>query len=259
MKFLAISALALGLFVPQVEVSAKHIITQVKREQIGHPLVAMPMTMGLLVRPSIPPVVTFIGATMNTSAATIYTFTAVNIGTASSDRLVVVSAQAGTNNSRTISTVTIGGNAATILANSTAAPNPVCMAQLLVTTGTTANIVVTWNGGVSRTRINVWTVTGYQSATPLVGSSFPGTTTTAPSCTINSIPARSGLVVGAFNQSSTAGSVTVTSGGTNIDDDAISSNHFYGGHLNDAASGNRTFTITFPNTGSSRIIAAAWR
>lgn len=53
MKFLAISALALGLFVPQVEVSAKQIITQAKREHIGHPLVAMPMTMGLLAaRPS---------------------------------------------------------------------------------------------------------------------------------------------------------------------------------------------------------------
>lgn len=96
------------------------------------------------------------------------TFTDAAIGSAAADRLVVVTAlghNVGGSN-RTITSVTIGGNAATVHEQIQSVGLSAGVASLVVTTGTTATIVVTWSGALTDTRIVVYTITGLTSTTP---------------------------------------------------------------------------------------------
>lgn len=111
----------------------------------------------------------YIGTTTNSAGLTTYTFSSANIGTASSDRLVVVAIHLASSGSRTISSVTIGGNSATV--NTTTNVGSVngittVFAYLNVTTGTTANIVVTASGICLACAIDVYTLTELSSFTP---------------------------------------------------------------------------------------------
>lgn len=116
-----------------------------------------------------PPVMTWIGATADTSSGTSFTFTNHAIGTAASDRLVVVgitSRDDDFGNNVTISSVTIGGNGATVHAttNSHAVAG---VASLVVTSGTTATIVVNVSATAQNCVVGVWTITGLTSTTPV--------------------------------------------------------------------------------------------
>lgn len=117
---------------------------------------------------SSPPVRTYIGTTPNAADQTIYTFTNHAIGAAAADRLVLVTIMAHNTFSRKVSSVTIGGNAATLATNSNISVGRFCtFAWLVVPTGTTATIVVTFSGGASNCTISVNTITGLLSTTPI--------------------------------------------------------------------------------------------
>lgn len=109
----------------------------------------------------------------DTSGGTTTTFTSKNIGTATSDRLVVVGF-CGNNNSRTISGVTIGGVSATVYYIGTSQTQQAGFAVLNVTSGTTATIAITWSGNQSQVGIAVWSVYG-ANATP-TATNFASTT-----------------------------------------------------------------------------------
>jgi hypothetical protein len=129
------------------------------------------------------------GSDQSTAAGTTYTFTAVNIGTAATGRRVLV-AMVGSDNgvSMAISSVTIGGNPATIVAQSTinVSTNQAAFACLQVDTGTTADIVVTCDAdGSNNMQIQVYALYGLSSSTPNDTYIENGTTATVTGGTID--------------------------------------------------------------------------
>lgn len=115
------------------------------------------------------PVKTYIGSTASASDLTTYTFTDHAIGAAASDRLVVVVVHLSAAASRTLSSLTIGGNSATINGTTNVGSGSgvlTAIAYLQVTSGTTATIVVTASGGCLGCQIDVYSLTNLSSQTP---------------------------------------------------------------------------------------------
>lgn len=111
----------------------------------------------------------FLQATNDTSDLTTYTFSSQNLGTASSDRHIIVvveSRKAGA--ATTISSITIGGITADIVlqqSNSDSNSNIAGIAIANVPTGTTGDIVITFGAGMVRCAIQVYSATGLASST----------------------------------------------------------------------------------------------
>lgn len=121
--------------------------------------------------------ITFVASTADTTNAAQYTFTNHAIGTAADDRCVVVAIHSGIANAvSTITGVTIGGNAATVVyqqdADVGSNSRVSAIAALLVTAGTTATIVVDLSGTANRIRIGTFTLTGTEDCTTLADSDF---------------------------------------------------------------------------------------
>lgn len=125
------------------------------------------------------PDLTYIGTTSTTAGATTFTFTNHSIGVAAEDRFVIVcAAGADVTNSRQVSSCTIGGVAATLIARTANGPDiAVGMYGLVVPAGTTATITVTYNGSCSRSSVSVYTMTGWSSTTPVSTGNANSTTT----------------------------------------------------------------------------------
>lgn len=136
-----------------------------------------------------PPTLDYITSSSSTSDLTTYTFSGVSIGTATSDRLVIVgAASTETGGLRTVSSISIGGINGTLHEAPAGDWHPVGLASRAVSSGTTADIVVTFSGGVARCMIFVWTLKNYVSATPYDSDSIQGTSSISRSVTFN-IPA----------------------------------------------------------------------
>lgn len=114
-----------------------------------------------------PPVLTYISSTIDTGNTTTYTFTNHAIGTAAPDRLVVVHGHVNVVAGNSLS-MTIGGNAASCLTPAFTSGNTLDnLCYLLVTSGTTATIVITVPDSGGHALVDVWTITGYASSTPV--------------------------------------------------------------------------------------------
>src|SRR3990167_5715602 len=110
----------------------------------------------------------YVGTVVDTTNATQYTFSNVAIGAASADRIVIVSASGGraAGGTHTVSSLTIAGSAAVLLkevACGHLGTESISLWALAVPTGTTANIVVTWNASMIDCGIGVWALTGAKS------------------------------------------------------------------------------------------------
>lgn len=109
---------------------------------------------------------------VSTANASSYTFSSASIGTAATGRLVVVGVGGVQGGSGfTISSVTIGGNAATALTTlveGTGGGNCAyaCLYGLTVDSGTSADVVVNWSAGLASCGIGVWAVYDLLSTTP---------------------------------------------------------------------------------------------
>lgn len=113
--------------------------------------------------------VTFIGTGSKTTAATSWTFTAQNIGVASAKRYVIVVALVRDAGSQSISNITINGAATTVLASRGSASyfGAIRISSAPVTTGTTANIVVSVTDTSNAIAIAVYTCEDISSFTPV--------------------------------------------------------------------------------------------
>lgn len=125
----------------------------------------------------------FLQATNDTSDSTTYTFASQNLGTAATDRVIVVgigARKAGA--ATTISSVTIGGVSATIIqvSNSDTNSDIAGIAYATVPTGTTGDIVVTFGSGMVRCAIQAYRAVGLASTTP-----YDSGTSTASDPTFN--------------------------------------------------------------------------
>jgi len=103
------------------------------------------------------------------SAHSSYTFNNVNIGPASPDRIIVVFAAQGSFSSATPTSVTIGGVPATNAGASTGTSMGQGAWYAAVPTGTSADITVSWSGGmggVSRSSVTVYSIIGANNSAP---------------------------------------------------------------------------------------------
>ncbi len=114
-----------------------------------------------------------------------WTFTGASIGTAATGRRVLVAISATDNGiTMNLTGVTIGGNAATIIAQSSVNTNAAltAFAVLQVDAGTTADIVVTFDADAAYScAIQVYALYGLSSSTPADTATASGTTSTTPS------------------------------------------------------------------------------
>lgn len=115
--------------------------------------------------------VTFLQATSSTADTNSYTFSAQNLGTEAADRCIVVevAARRAAATVTTISTVTVGGSSAAVLrqlsVEESSTATVVGIAAVLLPTGTSGDVVVTFSGSMVRARIALSTLTGADDCT----------------------------------------------------------------------------------------------
>lgn len=214
---------------------------------------------------SVPPVAsaTWTDATSSATDGTTFTFNSRAIGAASADRIVVVGVSAGQSGStvRTC-TVTIGGVTATQLvfvAKTSTNSTHVGLFALLVPTGTTGNIVLTFSGTQVRCGIDVWALTGTAGVvTPANTANNTAASTTAVSTTITTVAG--GACIGMFGDAISGASQTTTwTGLTEDNDSVVELSVFSGAHLNGTAGGSLSISATESSTGAGLVlVAASW-
>lgn len=163
--------------------------------------------------------VSYIGTTINNNGtATTATFTSAAIGTADTNRTVFVVVRQSNGGTYALQPtgVTIGGNAATSLLGTGASGASVSIWAYKLTTGTTANIVVTWtSGGTLSTSISVYRAVNVTTLAANASSTY----ITNKTATLNVTSTASGFVIGAGSDDNSTGAtwsgLTIDYNGTN--------------------------------------------
>ena len=109
-----------------------------------------------------------------TGAGLVYTYASCPIGTASADRVLVV--LNGTRARHTISGITVGGAAMAVQVETANERGYSNIATLLVTSGTTADIVVTYASNPSDGAMAIYSTTGMSATATATGNSFSDST-----------------------------------------------------------------------------------
>jgi len=207
---------------------------------------------------------TYIGSTTFAGTTATVTLSSVNIGTASSDRLVVVfcSIRRASVPARTISSVAINSTTATtVVSGSQNGTRGVACGiyTLLVTSGTTATIDVTASGTYSDGVISVYTLTGLSSNTAFHSASNGNTTKSALSMSLN-VPS-AGIVIGGWGgcDGSNAG-VTWTNIATEDVDSVVGGlNWSTASETGMSSQTGRSITVTPAGRATNFIVSASWQ
>ncbi len=209
------------------------------------------------------PVLNFIGHTLSNVDANSYTFAGQSIGSASSDRLVIVTILTAGSDSN-VTSVTIGGNPATIHAQGNASGNwqNATIASLVVPTGANADIVVNTNAVARLCNIAVYTANNLNSTTPTGTSASVGNGATKNL----SIPVSEGgfIIGGAHVYASNAPPSIYTENNALDVTDALGPDdyhHYYAAHSANLAA-NPAYPVTFRNSDDTIWFGAAmvsWR
>ena len=107
----------------------------------------------------------YVGRVSDLVDRNIYTFSDAAIGAATGDREIVVGVL-GIGNNRVLNAVAIGGVTATLHRNFTSSGNRLAICSANVPTGTTGDIVVTFNGAVAACSVAVFRMVNHTSAVP---------------------------------------------------------------------------------------------
>lgn len=170
--------------------------------------------------------VSYIGTSKTNAFATVHTFTNHAIGDADASRIVCVGVAVSSTNA--ISSVTIGGVAATIVANTTGTSTRTAWAYLAVPAGTTATIVVTMASLTTyRVFVNVYRVVD-AAGTPTDTDAPAGGATASRTVTID-VPALGSAI--AVSTDGNADNTTWTNATEDNDDttngnDSVACAHF---------------------------------
>jgi len=218
--------------------------------------------MTLLMRPTIsgataanPVTYSFAGSAVDANNLTTYTFSNHSIGTASATRKVVVCiAGNGTAAGRSVSSVTVGGASATELIdyqNPTGTDQVSAMYQIDVSSGTTANIVVTFNDTMADMGIGVFAV--YDAAVSVTATD---TDPSEPGALSINVPAN-GVVIACSRSDN--GTTCTTTGVTEAYDENIDSNRYHYGGAATFETEQTSLSIGFDASGNNQTsIAASW-
>lgn len=156
-----------------------------------------------------PPVLTYQTSAVQAADATTYNFTSQAIGTAAADRYVIVTITGCIKSgSPGVSAVTVGGISATIVAQVDSGFTAAAIAIAAVPTGTTATVVVTFNGTQYRAGIGVYSVTGLNSST---ATGTDTDTTSSPSLSASSSSDGFAIAVSSAYEAATTNMHTWTS------------------------------------------------
>lgn len=142
--------------------------------------------------------------------ATNYTFSGISFGTAAVGRLVVVTIKGGVAGGGTVSSVTIGGVGATLIAGASQANGSAFMYAATVPTGTSGTIAFNWSGSQVATMISCYSI--YNLISNTVNATASSTTVAANGITTSAVSPPAGSVVIALY--STQQNFTVTWSGT---------------------------------------------
>jgi len=112
-------------------------------------------------------VITYVNNYSDPTNGTTFTFASCDIGIASLDRRVLVSAHQYGSSSRQLSSATIAGVSATELTTDSSTQSGTVLLLAEVPAGTTGDIVLTWSGSVAGSAVGVWYATGLTRNTPI--------------------------------------------------------------------------------------------
>lgn len=194
------------------------------------------------------PMVSFLGAFTNGAGS------ALDIGPARTDRIVVVAAQRELDAATAFATPTINGTAATIIVQP-AVSDPMVMAYAFVPTGTTANLACT-NG----TRMFGWVITGVTALDHFLTGTVSGTNYILTT----DMPAQPSVIIGIARSRSTQ--TTYSASVSGVLDDVVTDAHstsgsgnssWVGAHAKSDGPGSGTLTLTGSNNYSAGYGAAA--
>jgi hypothetical protein len=206
----------------------------------------------------------WLGTLTNTASLTTYTFSGAKLGPESPNRLIVVTISQTWSTARNVSTVTIGGVAATLITQNGVTARPCWMYAAVVPTGLTGDIVITYTGGVTGSICNVFV--GYPvNATPVDAGSSSTASATTESVADVAKTAGGFTIVGGFIQNIT-GIVVFTQNGPATDvilecsdqpfDGAVSASAAF--HNNTADTVNDDYTGTWSTSGTVAISVGSW-
>lgn len=204
-------------------------------------------------------VLTFQTHAENTSSLSSYSFTSQPIGSAQSDRYVIVGiGWANANPSPTISSVTIGGVAATNIATNANAYGNSALYIALVPTGTTANVDIVFSSATGlHCGIAVWSATGLTSTTAV--SSGNSSASATPSVTLTTV--NGGFAVGYAHVGSNSSYSNTTVPWTGVTQNwagqVISYSRPHGSGSTTTTGSNVSPSPTFVG-GNGALVAASW-
>ena len=202
-----------------------------------------------------PLALSFVTDVFDEANLTAYTFSSVDIGTAVSDRIVIVTANAEAG--EPISTITIGGAATTIAVSEKASVSAAVIAYAAIPTGTSADIVVTWDSGAIRCMIGVWELTG-ADITPTDTDTSTSLPSTGESLTVN-IPTNAAAV--ATHTSGDSSSSDFWTGAVRRYADATSGAELQGADVQPTGSDRPTHAISTSYTelaNGAALVGAVW-
>jgi hypothetical protein len=141
-----------------------------------------------------PATLQFLQSASDNANLSTYTFASQNLGTAASDRFIIVCYQSRTGGANGIGSVTIGGVSAALTrdANTGGPANVAGIAIAKVPSGTTGDVIVVFSATAARCAIQVYRATGINQT----AIDTDGSTASNPSVTVDT--AAGGIVIGSF-------------------------------------------------------------
>lgn len=193
----------------------------------------------------------FLQGTSSTANASTYTFTSVNFGTADSNRRIVVGVALRSGGGISISSATIGGVSATILAQNNAVGDLVGYITASVPTGTDGTVEIVLSTGAARIAIATYRVV---SNSPLTLADSDGNSTSASTSTTLSIDAQNGIVLAAATANS--GSVVLSFSGIATTDSNVGLEGFSNfAFASERTTATATQTVTANRSSSTNTVA----
>ena len=192
---------------------------------------------------------------------TTYTFSTKALGAAATDRRIIAVIAARANAARSISSVTIGGISATALAtaNATGSGADICAVyQAAVPTGTTGDVVVTFDNTMLRAFVTVLRVIGWPSGTATASSTDLTLSAQDLNASISCV-ARGAIVGGIIYLNTLSGATTTWTNLTESSDlqSVEATNNCSSAAFNNFAAAQSSLSITATGTGTGSAGAMA--
>lgn len=198
--------------------------------------------------------ITYLGRHTSTSGSSSYTFSASDIGTASSGRIIwLVAGSRDTSTTTAITSATVAGISATYGVSTnfiTGSPTAITFVEawyVAVPTGTTGDIVVNFSEATLRVDVAVYAVTGQATFTVAADN-----TASTLSATVTGVSG-GGIIAGSFNAGNNGSS---WSGATEIFDAAVGSSQASGATNNTPTVGSNVITDTTSGGNAAMVVVS---